>query len=747
MPEGLEKIAESIHKGAIGMERTEKAAEGLALSMGQIARGALTYQAINQALHTIVSNSVIMQAITQATHRESLSKLSLMNRELEMVKARTKAEQNLLDSDVLVRDLAKEELKSLDGQMKVLDRQKVLSERLNSLGNVRLNIAMAYVGLLASAYRTESQFNETLIKANSSSDHRLALERETYAVQARLGATFGKVTQAAAALASYSLDTKVSFGDNLRIVTQMEAALGVSVNESASLAALVENRLHGSFQSVADVVADIVDNTALAGEEATRLAHLIGSAMSRLRPGMSAVGLPDVVRLAGRYEGALKEIGGNSGDLGQLINQLTSAHGLVAQGMLGISPDFIASKEGFQTAMDRFAKLGNQMVNSTNSQQRLQQLQMFAQQFGLSADQANLLLMMTKRLSAEQNRQVTLQERWRNQMHSTNAGLTRLGNTLMGMVQSAVLPAVQLFGWLVNKLADFAEVIAKYKGLSTVIGIGLLAGAISLVPALWGVATAMYQVVAASVAAAAAARAEALAKGTAGLGGATGVAGLGGRLMAGAKTIISGLATFFISALSSTLTASFAVLLNPFGALLVGLTAVSLAAKQLTQAQLEQTKILQAAHNDRKLQARDAYTRGNSELFNAVRFGGDPTAVISRITENYQRQRGMTKDSGTMVALDREYQEELAKIQSTAQFALTSKDLLTTKTATRDAEDAEIQKKIAEATKKSAELAKANIQQDKERLNAEMTERAKQRAITDSAATSHAARWASNYSY
>jgi tripartite-type tricarboxylate transporter receptor subunit TctC len=74
----------------------------------------------------------------------------------------------------------------------------------------------------------------------------------------------------------------------------------------ASLPQLLAAAPNLQVRTVADVVAQLVDDTALAGEEAAKLATHIATAMGRLKPGMGGGALPEVVKMVGRYEAALK---------------------------------------------------------------------------------------------------------------------------------------------------------------------------------------------------------------------------------------------------------------------------------------------------------------------------------------------------------------------------------------------------------------------------------------------------------
>ena len=367
-------------------------------------------------------------------------------------------------------------------------QQMFTEEKLAELGYTRKMVAIEGAGLAMALsmgrelYLNERMFNQNLIEANASWKHRSGLLIETLVTQTQIGMSFGDITKAAAALVSYSLDTESTFKENVRLVVQMEQGLGVSVGASAQLASIVERQLRGSFTDVAHVIAQIVDDTALAGDEAVRLATAVATILGRLRPGIGAAALPEIVKLVGRYESALKEVGGVPGAFQQLVTSLTTPGGIVGAGVLGVSPEFIATAQGVEQVMDRFAKYGEMLVGQSQGWERQFRLQMLAEVFNTTADSANQMLIAIQRAKEQQVGQISIQDRWRNQLHATNAGLSRLGNSLMGLAQGALYPVVFLVGALANALADLVQWITKSRTVVYILG-GVVGVAITVLTA------------------------------------------------------------------------------------------------------------------------------------------------------------------------------------------------------------------------------------------------------------------------
>lgn len=398
----------------------------------------------------------------------------------------------------ILKDYLAQAFKTSELSLRV--QQVFTEEKLAELGYTKQGVALQAaalalaLGATRELYYNQRLLNQNLIEANASWKHRTELLAETLVTQAQLGMSFGDITKAAAALVSYSLDTESSFKDNVRLVVQMEQGLGVSVGASAQLASIVERQIKGSFTDVAHVVAQLVDDTALAGDEAVRLANAIATAMGRLRPGMSAQGLPEVLRLVGRYEAALKEVGGAPGAFQQLITSLTRPEGIVGAGALGVSPEFIVTSRGVEQVMERFARFGNMLVGQAQGWDRQFRLQALADIFGTTADQANQMLIAIQRTKEQQVGAITVQERWREQMHATNTGVSRLANSLTALMQGALLPLVQLIGFITNKLADFVEWVLQYRPVVYAVMGAVFVGLGALVVSLWGLVKALVAV-------------------------------------------------------------------------------------------------------------------------------------------------------------------------------------------------------------------------------------------------------------
>jgi len=496
MPGEFSELTEHAHKLAEHLERGQKAAHGISFSVTQLAALTVGMDALKHAVTHVVQETRMYQALSKVLTSEASQLTELKKSEAVF--------DGLVHTAQIGYNRARKASRK-EEQAQILETYKAGREHVRAqiqaaeiwqkYDKLKLLALAALTGMAADLVLKESQLNQNLIEANASWETRGGLMRRTLATQTELGTSFELATSAARALVHYSMDTERTFADNLRIVNQMEQGLGVEVDTAARLASIVERQLKGSFSGVADVVAQLVDDTALAGNEAAKLAESLANVMGRLRPGLGAAGLPEVLKLVGRYEGALKEVGGVPGTVEELVSKLTTPEGLTGAGILGVQPEFVATSQGVQTVMDRFAAYGKSLVGQSQGWDRQFRLNILGEMFNMSAQQANQLIMAIDRANKQQVGTISLQDRWREQMHATNAGITRIVESLKGLFQQALYYVTPGISYVVNKLADLTGWLAKSKvavavaGAALAVGVGwAVIGLGSLVKSLYAVA-------------------------------------------------------------------------------------------------------------------------------------------------------------------------------------------------------------------------------------------------------------------
>jgi len=763
---GIDHVADRVHGMAEDMARNEKSAAGVSNSFKAAAMTVIGFESIKSIITDIVKRSQTVQALNRAWSAEQLNHVNLVRQYKErMGEAQVIVRQAKLDG----RARTEEENLKLDvirKQFGELRNQRVLVAEINTLGKIGLGAMGAVLAAGTDLWLGQRRFNQDLIEANSSWEHRSVLLRETLLLQAQLGIGFEKATAAARALVHYGLDTETTFNANVRLVAQMEQGLGVSVSQSAQLASIVERQIKGSFESVAHVIAQIVNDTALAGDEAARLATNISTALGRLRPGLGAAGLPEVVRLVGRYEGALKEVGGQAGAFQQLLGSLTTPEGIVGAGALGVNPEFLATSQGVQNVMDRFAKYGEMLVGQSQGWERQFRLQMMGQIFNTTADNANQMLIAIQRANAQQSGQISLQDRWRQQLHATDQGVQRLISSLTGLLQGALYPFVFVVGAVANKVADFVEWLLKWREVAIGVTVGLSGVVLllgvrmaRLVGMMWTVVMSTNAVTAAmgrlaaaqaGASAGAAARAalgvstpaEAFWRNLTTMTRATGPTAAAGSWFARwFPTISSGIATIggTLARVATLLRTGFAVLTGPLG-LLVTLTTIAvgiglkhyLEMKRLNEQSAAQEKIIIAQRDllNEKRRAR---------IYHDVR-SGDPMAAEKAFANLAQEANQMfveqIADKAELAKAQKAWFEEQSEgVMADVLKAATTSGMFTTLTdrtpeqARREDRAAVLNEKLVKISEDTKVLMGKNVTKTEEEAQREEEERAKQRLL------------------
>lgn len=758
------QLVDQTHDMASNMAKAEKSADGLSGLFRQAAVYAGAYEIIKNAVIKTVERTELYSRFSQSISRDSLSRQKLLERELIIKNELRNVEQDIRAAGGKASELDNRRKLTAEHHLEMLRRQKVVASEIQRVGFASLTLFTAYKAAAFDLYVKTREFNQSLIEANSSFTHRNRLMNDTLMLQAQTGMSFDKIAHSARALVHYGMDTEKTYTDNLRAVTQLEQGLGVSVETSAQLASVVERQLKGSFTAVSDTVAEIVQGTSLAGDEVARLALNIGNAMGRLKPGLGAAGLPDVLRIVGRYEGALKEVSGQAGGVQQFLAHMTSVEGMAGAGVLGVTPEFLATEKGIEQVMERFAAYGNKMIGQSQGWARQQNLASLGQQFGMSADAANQLMLSIKRANEQQTTAISLQDRWREQMHAANTGLSRIANSLWSLLQYAMSPLVIVIGGITNALADFLEMILESKKIVLAVAGVLGVGFVALTNRMWSLGRALWAtVVSSTTAQAALVRFNTALAAQAGL---QGAAGLGARLFAAPTQIdrwsrlfsgmwqggfFSGLTRFAnVLKLAPTtgsgtlirpimlLVRAVGMLMNPLGLIVAGVAVAGyFAHKQYSEIQKlrEDARVQSGVINN---MAKAYETKQKARFYGAARAGNvaEASAAFNRIAETALRAYSDVED------LDERFKKrsmliaELADSakQVTAQATSISSGLLLKNPKDYTQENLKVQAaihdiliniaKTAESTRKDAEAQKKRDEDENSRERAlDRTER------------------------
>lgn len=461
MSDQIDDLTESAKTYSQYLEKAHKSAEGIHLSFGKVLTYGVGLEALKNAFDHVIKQTTGFQSLTKVLSSENRNVNKLID--VRSAQLRSQHEDSLAISAGRIGSKTEEEamLEVFKRQNNALKAQIDFAQAFKATNKAVLIFGAAAIGTTVDLILKNLELNRALVDANTSYETRRSILMRTVATQIQLGASFSTVSEGARELVKYGMETESSFGSNLKIITQMHDGLNVSAAASAHLAVVVERQLKGSFQSVADVVAGLVENTALAGEEAVKLATSLGQTIAKLGSSANSSGIAEVTKIIGRYEGAVKELGGAPGGFEELFKHLLSAKGVGLSGMLGVQQGSLGSGPGAQAAMDSFFNFVETRIKGLSGGARLQQLDNLAHIFGMSAEQLNVMLQVMERTQTAQYENIDLQKRWRDQLKQSSSGFERLGNSILGLMQFGLTPVVGLFGALANAIAYVIEMVTE----------------------------------------------------------------------------------------------------------------------------------------------------------------------------------------------------------------------------------------------------------------------------------------------
>jgi hypothetical protein len=464
------------------------------VSVTSILKNLIGIHAVQSALSTLMSQSKWGRDLKMAYGVAKTDLTEMMSQHVDLL-ARSKEfnqtyKQRVIDGEITKRQAAVER-RALEEQVNLIRAQLQFKRTLQSLHPAELAFSSAFLTATVAAYRTHKQINEALIEGNSSLSERLQLTRSVLLVQRQLGSETQTTVDAARDLVDYGYDLDQNFESTLKLVVQLKDGLGMSTKLGSELAVVYERQLKVSARDVSDSMARIVNDTALAADEAGRMAVNIGRAVAMLRPGVSG-DLAAVNQLVGRYEGALKALGGQFGGFHELLTKMATPEGLLQAGILGINdPSFIASEQATKQVVDSFASYAKNFLGNTEGWARAMRLQALSEMFGTTAAQVNLMIQAVDKANEQRTSAITLEQRFNEQVVSSGQVLARLKNSMVTLAQEGALPLIGGLTHLLSGLSGITNWLIKFPEMAYVATTVMAGGAILAVTQLYRVSRAL----------------------------------------------------------------------------------------------------------------------------------------------------------------------------------------------------------------------------------------------------------------
>jgi hypothetical protein len=394
-------------------------------------------------------------------------------------------------------DQLKNEQAALVKQLAHYNTRNQIIDTFNSLNNKSVKSAVAYFYALNKALDASHAINRSLIGSNASLTTRWRLTTDIFQAWSKTGASIDLIKGVVESLVERGRDLTGTFKDDLIVVTQLHQGLHLSVGTSAELVAAF-GQLKVSGRDVGDSIANIVRDTALAGDEAARMASHLARAFAVLRPG-TAGAAKEVADYLLQVEGRLKSATGLTGELEQLYARMaTTTEGAAIAQMLGVNPDAIANnKQAARNVTEGISRLIENSTRGTTGMTRLSILEGWSQKFGLSVTTLSHLADAIDKTNKPLQEMTDLQTVWEQEVRNTGNAFGQLFRSLAVLGMRAFTPILYVVNALLTPLVKLIGFLSDFKvvtiALQTAAVIALplaIGGILTLTRALYGLATA-----------------------------------------------------------------------------------------------------------------------------------------------------------------------------------------------------------------------------------------------------------------
>jgi len=337
----------------------------------------------------------------------------------------------------------------------------------------RMSIAIA--AALWALRNPLNEINRALIQGNNYLETRRDLLIASTQAMTRTGASTEQATNAIRALVFYGLETDRNFSQILEHSLRLEKTFGISAEHSAEMF-FIYRKLNIESASVADNIATIVNQTALAADEAARYATELGRAAIFLpKGGVGSIAGAQV--FLGRMEGLVKESMGQQGELtAMMADMMGTGAGSMRAFALGAQSSDLSSEAGQRRAIERLLQLARPAFAAREAGATVQSLQMleaFSEMFTGGKVSPRTLIALNEaygQLADKQNQQLTLADKWSKELTNTGDLLGVVTRSVKNLLTAGMIPAVQAFNWVLSivgkVLSATSSLVEKWKGLS-----------------------------------------------------------------------------------------------------------------------------------------------------------------------------------------------------------------------------------------------------------------------------------------
>ncbi len=324
---------------------------------------------------------------------------------------------------------------------------------------------------MTDAVHRSKEINVALIESDSNQQKRYNLTLDILDVQARTGTATNEMAAGAKALLHVGMDQSRNFKETLNTIVMMEEGLGVSFEASAGMARTFTN-LKTPVSEVADSIARIVNDTALAADEATRFATEVGNAIRMMGPGVSneAVRITESIN---KMAGALKEAGGDQGDFVKMMSTMMSKgthDAMMMRGIAGVrNPNQLSTAAGSDQAIKNIGKFIDRMVSAIPGTAAYEvQLESAAEMLHTSTANIRYWKEALEKSNKPLDYATTLELRYREQVSETGKTWDRLKGTMAALLNRGFMPFIAGLNWVMKLVLGAVQALAKYEAMGYV---------------------------------------------------------------------------------------------------------------------------------------------------------------------------------------------------------------------------------------------------------------------------------------
>jgi len=334
---------------------------------------------------------------------------------------------------------------------------------LNVISNLEKHEAFTYLPAMLNGLGKAQKFHEainiSLIESNSSWGQRLSMMEKINAVQIRTGIATDDMAEATKSLLKYGHDLTDNFAEALALTTMMKVGLGVSADTTSQMLATTKS-IGGNWKEVADGIARVKEDTALAADQAARFAIEIGNAMALLGP-KAGTQLGAIGEYINRLEGSAQKLGVQAGGIKDVLVGFTTEKGMMGATALGLDPTFLTDLERTRMATERFSSFVNQQLSGTTGWQRMVMLQQLAEYFGTSIEVIGRLNEIVADQNKQRKSQITVESAFANQTKTLTDQWNRLKASLGAIINAVLIPVIATANAVIWPFTKLLGVIGK----------------------------------------------------------------------------------------------------------------------------------------------------------------------------------------------------------------------------------------------------------------------------------------------